>query len=73
VSAPETRNIVFILADDLGYGDFGFINGGASRTPHLDALASSSRVFSQHYAASPVCAPARAALPTGRASLASAA
>lgn len=59
-------NVVLVLADDMGYGDFGFLNGGESATPQLDDLASCSRVYSQHYSASPVCAPARAALLTGR-------
>jgi arylsulfatase A len=59
-------NIVMIIADDLGYGDFGFINGGRSATPALDQLAADGVVLGQHYSASPVCAPARAALLTGR-------
>ena len=59
-------NIVLILADDMGYGDFAFVNGGLSSTPALDQLASDGTVFGQHYSASPVCAPARAALLTGR-------
>jgi arylsulfatase A len=50
----------------LGYGDLGFCNGGLTRTPALDTLASQSVCFSQHYAASPVCNPSRAALLTGR-------
>lgn len=59
-------NIVLILADDMGYGDFGFVNGQLNSTPELDSLASDSLVFTQHYSASPVCAPARAAFLTGR-------
>lgn len=59
-------NIVLILADDMGYGDFGFLNNQLTSTPALDELASESLVFTQHYSASPVCAPARAALLTGR-------
>lgn len=50
----------------MGYGDFGFLNGQLNRTPEVDDLAAHSLVFSQHYSASPVCAPARAALLTGR-------
>jgi arylsulfatase A len=59
-------NIVLILADDLGYGDLGGYNGGLSQTPALDALATEGLCLSQHYSASPVCAPARASLLTGR-------
>jgi arylsulfatase A-like enzyme len=59
-------NIVLILADDLGYGDLGCFNGGLSSTPALDALAADGICLSQHYSASPVCAPARASLLTGR-------
>lgn len=59
-------NILLILADDMGYGDFGLFNGGLSQTPTLDALAADSVCFTQHYSASCVCAPARASLLTGR-------
>lgn len=59
-------NVILILADDMGYGDFGCFNYGASETPHLDALMSTGILLNQHYSASPVCAPARAALLTGR-------
>lgn len=59
-------NIVFILADDLGYGDFSAFNGGLSRTPTLDSLVRESVCFTQHYTASPVCNPSRASLLTGR-------
>jgi len=59
-------NIVFIVADDMGYGDFGCFNYGASRTPALDRLAAEGLCLSQHYSACPMCAPARATLYTGR-------
>lgn len=59
-------NVIFILADDMGYGDFACFNYGLSQTPHLDALLSESVCLTQHYSASPLCAPARAALLTGR-------
>jgi arylsulfatase A len=59
-------NIVLILADDMGYGDFGCFNGGASETPTLDQLVADGVCLTQHYSASPVCAPARASLLTGR-------
>ncbi len=57
---------MFILADDMGYGDFSAFNGGLSSTPNLDALMRESLCFSQHYTASPVCNPSRACLLTGR-------
>ena len=59
-------NIVLILVDDMGYGDFSAFNDGISRTPTLDALMAESLCLTQHYSASPICAPARAALMTGR-------
>jgi arylsulfatase A-like enzyme len=59
-------NIVFILADDMGCGDMSLFNGGLSQTPVLDALAGEGVCLTQHYSASPVCNPARAALLTGR-------
>ncbi|MCG2659120.1 MAG: sulfatase-like hydrolase/transferase [Kiritimatiellae bacterium] len=59
-------NIVFILADDMGYGDFSAVNGGLSRTPALDQLMSEGVCFTQQYTASPVCNPSRACLMTGR-------
>jgi arylsulfatase A-like enzyme len=59
-------NIVFILADDLGYGDFSAFNGGRSNTPTLDALMADGLCLTQHYTASPVCNPSRACLLTGR-------
>ena len=59
-------NVLFILADDLGYGDFGCLNGGVSSTPVLDQLMGEGVCFSQHYSGSPVCNPSRAALLTGR-------
>lgn len=62
----QRPNIVFILADDMGYGDFSCFNGGISHTPTLDHLVAEGTCLTQHYSASPVCAPARAALLTGR-------
>ncbi len=59
-------NLLFILVDDMGYGDFSAFNGGLSETPALDALMAESVCFTQHYAASPVCNPSRACLLTGR-------
>ena len=63
---PAARpNIVFILADDLGYGDLGCYGQNQIRTPHLDRLASEGVRFTDCYAGSTVCAPSRCALMTG--------
>ncbi|EON75328.1 Arylsulfatase [Lunatimonas lonarensis] len=59
-------NIIYILADDLGYGDLGCYGQDKIETPHLDALAAGGMLFTQHYSGSPVCAPARAVLLTGQ-------
>lgn len=59
-------NIVVILADDMGYGDIGAFGNPHVHTPHLDALAAQGCRLTQHYSGSPMCAPARAALLTGR-------
>ncbi len=61
---PEKPNIVFIIADDLGWADVGF-HGGNAPTPHLDQLASESFELTHHYVA-PVCSPTRVGLLTGR-------
>lgn len=57
--------MVFV-ADDLGFGDLGTYNADASSTPAIDSLARDGMAMSQHYAASPICSPSRAALLTGR-------
>jgi arylsulfatase A-like enzyme len=62
---PSQPNIVFILADDLGYADVGFNGGREIATPRLDRLAASGARLEQFYA-QPVCSPTRAALMTGR-------
>lgn len=59
-------NVLLILADDMGLGDLSRFNEGRSRTPRLDRLVDESAWFSRAYSASSVCAPARAALLTGR-------
>lgn len=58
--------MILILADDMGVGDLSSKNNGLNRTPNLDRLAAESVWFDQAYSAAPVCAPARAALLTGR-------
>ena len=59
-------NIIFILADDLGYGDIGPFGQKIIHTPTLDKLASEGMKLTQHYTGSPVCAPARCVLMTGK-------
>lgn len=59
-------NIIFILADDLGYGDLGCYGQAKFETPNLDQLASEGLMFTQHYSGSTVCAPSRATLMTGQ-------
>src|SRR3954447_18058616 len=63
--APYKPNIVFILADDLGYGDLGCYGQEKIRTPRIDRMASEGMRFTQCYAGSTVCAPSRCALMTG--------
>ena len=59
-------NVIFILADDLGYGDLGCYGQTKIRTPNLDRIAAEGLRFTQHYAGSSVCAPSRCTLLTGR-------
>lgn len=62
----ERPNIIFILADDLGYGDLGCYGQKKFATPRLDQMAAEGLVFTDHYAGSTVCAPSRACLMTGQ-------
>ncbi|MEM5430363.1 sulfatase family protein [Cupriavidus oxalaticus] len=64
--APGRPNLVFILADDLGYADLGCYGGRAPVSPNLDRLAAEGVRFTDAYANSPVCSPSRFALMTGR-------
>jgi len=65
LSAAEKPNIVYILADDLGYGDLGCYGQKLIRTPRLDKLATEGMRLTQHYAGAPLCAPSRCTLMTG--------
>lgn len=65
VSITYSPNIILIITDDQGYGDFGFYGNPHIQTPFLDSLARMSTRFSQFYVC-PVCAPTRAGLMTGR-------
>ncbi|MFO0863085.1 MAG: arylsulfatase [Gemmataceae bacterium] len=67
-SSQEAKkpNIIFILADDLGYGDIGCFGQKKIKTPNLDRMAAQGMRFTQAYAGSTVCAPSRCALMTGK-------
>ncbi|SHE65966.1 Sulfatase, partial [Fodinibius roseus] len=62
----DRPNIIYILADDLGYGELGAYGQEKIETPHIDALAENGMTFTRHYSGAPVCAPARYMLMTGR-------
>jgi uncharacterized sulfatase len=63
--AAERPNIIYILADDLGYGDLGSYGQKTLGTPNLDRLAAEGMRFTDHYAGSTVCRPSRLVLLTG--------
>jgi arylsulfatase A len=63
---PERPNLIFILADDLGYGDLGCFGATDINTPRLDCLAREGVLLTDCYANASVCSPTRAALMTGR-------
>lgn len=65
-AAVSPPNIVFIFADDLGYGDLSSFGSTTIDTPHIDTLARDGIRFTSFYSASPVCTPSRAGLLTGR-------
>ncbi|THH39651.1 arylsulfatase [Neolewinella litorea] len=66
VKTPERPNIIFVLADDLGYGDLSSYGQEHFSTPHIDRLAARGLRFTQHYSGATVCAPSRSALLTGQ-------
>lgn len=61
----DKPNVIFILADDLGYGDLSCMGQNRFQTPNIDRLASEGMLFTQHYAGAPVSAPSRASFLTG--------
>lgn len=65
-NVPQKPNIIYILADDLGYGDLSCYGQKLYSTPNIDSLAKSGLKFTRHYSGSTVCAPSRSALMTGR-------
>jgi arylsulfatase A-like enzyme len=64
-TGPDRPNVIVIMTDDQGYGDFGVTGNPVIRTPHIDAMAKRSARMSNFYV-SPVCSPTRACLMTGR-------
>lgn len=72
ISCTESKNddtkpnIIYILADDLGYGELGSYGQKLIETPNIDNLAKSGMRFTQHYSGAPVCAPSRCVLLTGK-------
>jgi arylsulfatase A len=64
-SAAGRPNVIFILADDLGYGDLGCYGQERIKTPNIDRMAAEGMRFTQHYSGSTVCAPSRCTLMTG--------
>jgi len=62
----RSPNIIYFLADDLGYGEVGVYGQKRIKTPNIDALAKSGIRFTQHYSGAPVCAPARYVFLTGK-------
>lgn len=65
IANERKPNIVYMLADDLGYGDLGCYGQQQIKTPHIDQLAAEGIRFTDHYSGAPVCAPARCVLLTG--------
>jgi arylsulfatase A-like enzyme len=65
-SKGQALNVVFMLADDLGWAELGSYGQQKIPTPHLDRLASQGMRFTRHYSGAPVCAPSRCSLMTGK-------
>ena len=65
-AADRKPNIVFIMADDLGYGDLGCYGQTKIKTPNIDAIRDAGMKLTNHYSGAPVCAPARCVLMTGK-------
>jgi hypothetical protein len=64
-NSVENPNIIFVMVDDMGYGDLGCYGQKEIKTPNIDHLASEGIRFTNFYSGSPVCAPARSVLMTG--------
>ena len=59
----DKPNVIYILADDLGYGELGCYGQEKIKTPNIDALAKTGKRFTRHYCGAPVCAPSCAKHP----------
>jgi arylsulfatase A-like enzyme len=67
LAAPASKpNVIWVMADDLGYGDLGCYGQHVIRTPHLDRMAAEGMRFTRFYAGATVCAPSRSVLMTGQ-------
>ena len=66
IFAQQKPNIIYIYADDMGYGELGCYGQQKIKTPNLDKIANEGIKFTQHYTGAPVCAPARCMLMTGK-------
>lgn len=66
LAAADRPNVIFVLADDLGYGDLGCFGQDKIQTPHLDQMAAEGMKLTSFYAGSTVCAPSRCVLMTGK-------
>lgn len=66
LTAQKSPNVIFIYADDLGYGDLSCYGADSIHTPHLDQMAAQGIRFTDFYATSPICSPSRISLLTGR-------
>jgi arylsulfatase len=65
-TTPALPNIIYILADDLGYAELGCYGQEKIETPNIDGLAAGGMMFTQHYSGAPVCAPSRCVLLSGK-------
>ena len=65
-TVPSKPNIVYILVDDMGYGDLSCFGQSTLSTPNIDRLAEKGMMFTRHYSGSTVCGPSRASLLTGK-------
>ena len=65
-AAPSRPNVILVLIDDMGWGDFSCFGNREAKTPHVDRLAAEGLRFSQFYVNAPICSPSRCALVTGQ-------
>ncbi|CAI8028070.1 N-acetylgalactosamine-6-sulfatase [Geodia barretti] len=66
VVSAKPPNMVFMLMDDMGWGDLGVYGNAAKETPNLDKMAAEGMLLPSFYSANPLCSPSRAAMLTGR-------